>query len=254
MKTLLPYLFIISLAFLSMGLGTSHSVKTKAQELHGFTADSGYILKAEGERILKTSYEKDTAYTDWNKAIEASFNDYAENDTLGKYYKNASGNLFACLILPAPAFLIAEITPNGDVIKNEAFGGGTYLCCMKGLDDAFRKKGKYFIVKTCATGSSAFCGSYIYPFKHLISQEEMGGINEYVYTNWCGDENTSGELIGSIDVRGDTIMMHYTATKEKFKKNGDLKSKKTDKFDVSYTQKGSEWIPSDASKLKVFGF
>jgi hypothetical protein len=254
MKTLLPYLFILSVAFLSLGLRTSHSVKPKLQESFDFKADSGYILKTEGLRILKISYGKDTAYAEWNEALQTSFNDYAETDTLGKYYKNASGNIFACLILPAPAHLIAEITPNGDVIKSEAFGGGSHLCCMNRLDDAFRKKGNYFIVKTCATGSSAFCASYIYPFKHLISQEEMGGINEYTYTNWCGDENTSGELIGSIDVRGDTIMMHYTATKENFKKNGDLKNKKTEKFDVSYTQKGLEWIPSDASKLEVFGY
>ena len=241
MKSLIPYLIVLSFSALCLTHKSKYLPQVNKQDNIEFTGDSGYILQPKAERLLRAAYPDSTGLT-YNTNI---------NDTLGKYYKTISGNYMLCLPIPGdPVHLVAEADLNGNIRNKEIFGMGMHHCCWNNNYEGFQKHGNYFSVKTCGTGSG-FCSTEYYIFKSLIPQEKQESIVGYFWSTSC-DGKYSCFMYSDIELRNDTVIMHYTLEKGVLKKK--FKPRKTEKFDVIYTGKNSKWIASDSTRLSDYHY
>ena len=257
MKTLLPYLLILTVAFLSTGLRTSHSVKTKLQESHGFTADSGYILKKEAIKLLSQA-KYDLGYEPEERdTFDLELINIEISDTIGKYYQTDNGNYLAFLrdiVHPdRDIFVLMEVKADGTVLQSEPYWTGVHQCCWeKGTEGFMKYANGYFGTQSCGTGSG-HCSSYIYMFKDFSPQGE--GICSYIWTGWCQFTTTTPIacfLTSDMEIKNDTVTMHYTMEHLKERRNGKYKVIDTEKFDVKYVAREQGWVALDSTKIREF--
>jgi len=235
MKRFLPYLSTLFIAALFIQWDSS-AIKSVPIHKFGFEADSGFILKPQAEQLLKKIH-LDT--------LDVSYIYSKDTDTIGKYYKTAGGNFYACIEVPYhAAHKIAEVSVDGKIIRSEDFYSGSSFCCWNNSYDGFQKHGKYFTIKSCSTGS-AYCSGELDVFEKLTKRTDSS-ILESEWVGFTGDKY-SYDLSSKMQIRNDTIFMKYTIEKGVLKKK--WKVKKTKTFDVFYTLKNSKWIASDTTKL-----
>jgi len=213
-----------------------------------FSQDSGFILKKDGLPFLLSVTLTDTSGSQW------TWSQVKDNDTIGKYYQvKQTGNFFVCTIELTKKYafvshLLLEIKSDGTILKNERFIHGNYPCCWDNFYEGFKKRGEYFYFKTCGTGSG-YCGSRIYLFKNIISQDKQNAIPES-YRSFSGD-GQSEVLTSTMELRENYIIMHYkleTGNVDRNSKN--FKAKKKDKFDIKYILHNSNWVATDSTKIK----
>jgi hypothetical protein len=210
-----------------------------------FTADSGYINKPLAQQLLLKLKDKDS--------INLTAGNYKENDTLGKYYRMSNGNYMAFIndfIHPQyePSQLLGEFTPSGKLLKNDRCGNGMYLCCWKSSDDGFKKKGNYFYIKSCGTGSG-YCSGHITLFTSL-NDYNTESILEQLWASMCVGEFACS-LTSAMEIKSDTVIMHYTL--KKIDRMSE-KTKLTDKFEISYIRKNEQWMATDSTMIKDLGY
>lgn len=194
-------------------------------------------MKSQAVKLLNKIRNLDTVNLDWQH--------YKENDTVGKYYKTSWGTLYACIIIPFTATrVIAEITPENEILKSEYFYSGTYHCCWNNYHEGFQKHGNYYSIRTCGTGSG-YCSGELNVFQ-TIAPKSANSILQSVWVSMCS-EGYSCSLSSTMKIRNDTVFMKYTLEKGTLKKK--WKVKKTEKFDIYYTKKDSVWIASDSTNL-----
>lgn len=223
--------------------------KNEPEDRNIFIKDSGYILKKEGINLLLKLNSSDS--------IDLDFKKIEDNDTIGKFYrKEDSQNYFACVtdIINSkynPSHFILELNSNGEILKSERYTNGFYLCCWKNEYEGFTKLSDFYILKTCGTGSG-FCSSQIYVFKEIISQNNLNPILLNMSLGICeAYKNTflSCNLSSKIEVKSNSLVLHYKYNKGVFTKSQKFKVKKTENFDVEYVTKNNNWIALDSTKL-----
>lgn len=214
-----------------------------------FSKDSGYIQKKDALSLLLKLNMNDTIDLDYIKL--------KDNDTIGKYYKKEnSQNYYACItdiINPKyyPSHFILEVNPKGEILKNERYTNGFYLCCWKNEFEGFTKLNDYYFLKTCGTGSG-FCSSEIYVFKEIIPQEKLNPILTSMFNGMCESYKNkilSCTLTSRIESKASSLVLHYKYNKGFITKSQKFKIKSTEIFDVEYIQKENNWIALDSTKL-----
>ena len=239
MKLIALKVFVILTATITASkIFSKSTLSVPKQELViGFVGDSGYVLQSNLYQLLKIS-SADTMH------IKDSYT--KDNDTLGKYYKMASGNYIACVrisgIYGFPAHLIYETLPNGTILKKEQFYSAMNLCCWDNDYNGFEKTGDYVSFRACSSGS-AFCSTDLYLFKELVPQEIMESVTTTMFT-WTGKGELYKDLTSKLEIHNDTLTVHYKLQYLKLKKKGN-KVKKTQNFDLNYVSQNSKWIPTD---------
>jgi len=207
------------------------------------TDDSGYIIKKDAYRALIKAEVCDSTFFHWEY--------YKDHDTIGKYFKiRSNGNFMVCLYFN-DGYQLFEVKPNGSIIKNELYGIAMYGCCIDNIDDAFRKYGDYFYLKTCNTGSG-YCAGYFYLFKNLRPQNYENEIHEsvfYVMAGFWDDEMISQILSSTMIWDNDGFVMKFILKKGVFDDNDVFVVKKTEKFDMRYMLKNEKWNSPDSAKL-----
>lgn len=214
--------------------------KAKSDIFIIYDSDSGYISSRQAAKLfLKLS---DT--------IKITPEEFADNDTVGKYYKTITGNYLSCAINIMDGYgdshFLFENSPDGSLIKSEHFEGGRYSCCWDNNYEGFKKHGEYLSLKTCGTGPGS-CSTETYFFKDLVSQDSQNSILTHMDAGWCIDFYACS-LSSSIELKSDTLTAHYILKKIKMGKKRN-KVKKTEKFDVRYVQEDLKWIALDSSRI-----
>ena len=214
--------------------------------------DSGFILKKDGLRFLLSVALTDTFGSHW------TWSQIKDNDTIGKYYHvKQTGNFFVCTIGLAKnhlfeSHLLLEIKTDGTILKNERFIHGNYPCCWDNYYEGFKKRGDYYYLKTCGTGSG-YCGSRIYLFRKIMPQDKQNSIPES-YHAFFGDEQS--EILNStMEWQDNYLIMHYKLDSGNVDSNSkNFEAKKTDKFDVKYILLNDTWVATDSTKIKDMDF
>jgi hypothetical protein len=227
------------------------ATKTLYPEIKG---DSGYIKKAEALKLLvQTKYDMGYKPEDRDTLdLEASI--YKFSDTIGKYYRMDNGNYLAFLrdiIHPdRNIFTLLEINNKGNVLRAEPYYAGMHQCCWDKHYEGLKKyPGGYFGTESCGTGSG-YCSSDIYLFKNF--SEQGHGICSYVYSGWCVGGEIACQLTSDIDIKNDTVTMHYTMEHLKEKRNGKYKTVSSEKFDIKYVEREQGWVALDSTKIHEF--
>jgi len=256
MKSFLPYLLAFSIAALFIHCHTNTTLKTVSVKEYGFEADSGYILKKQAIDILsQADYEyysnNDPKVKD---TIDLNAADIKLTDTIGKFYKLKNGNYLACvediIHTDRPAVkVLTELDKSGKVLRSEGYSSGMYFCCWANKYEGFRKYGPYFSIKTCGTGSG-HCSAAIYLFKEFAPQDM--GIYTEIFSAWCTDINIACSYTSTIDIKDNTVTVHYTMQQIHEDDNGKTKVIKTEKFDIKYIERESKWIALDSTKIHEF--
>ncbi|KGO93077.1 hypothetical protein [Flavobacterium subsaxonicum] len=245
MKNTLPYLIFLSLiSFVIIG-GKPHRVSdTKELSIYNeFIGDSGFILKQQGINLL--------AQVSGNDTIDPHGGDIKTTDTIGKYYKTYTGRYIACvldIIHPNQNYVpvVIEFTNKGGILESDSFSAGMYLCCWHNNFEGFKKHGDYFSVKVCGTGSG-FCSGEIYLFKSM-QDITSGTIVQTVWSNLCIEGPMSCRITSKMEIKLDTVIMHYK--KEILKpKRKSYKVMKTEFFDIKYIEKNAAWMALDSTKI-----
>ncbi|MHA3786778.1 hypothetical protein ACX0HA_01105 [Flavobacterium hauense] len=254
MKFLLPCFFIVSAILLSTGMKRPYPISQKATIFHDFTTDSGYILKPEAEKLLsQIKYDSDSTEVE-DAAAGMGLYDIKITDTIGKFYRMNNGNHLAFLSdITHPywnVFVLLEITPEGKVLQSELYNAGIHQCCWNEGPLGFKKYANgYFGTMSCGTGSG-HCSSYIYLFKDFAPQGN--GICSYSWTSWCQFTATlpiACNLSSTIDIKNDTVTMHYTLEHLKERRNGKYKVIDKEKFDIKYVKREQTWVALDSTKI-----
>ena len=235
-------LCFVTISFLIFIISCKHPVDKTEETNFAFIGDSGYISDAELFRKIKfdTVNNKDTLY----KMINIH-----SGDTVGKYYKGNNGHYFSCLNASHGfvGFLLVETKPDGTIITKAPYGVSINGFCWNSDYDGFRKYGDYLSFRSCSSGTAQSSGA-ITLFKTLKPQEEMGEISESLwYSNY---DDTYNELTSKIEIKNDTVFMHYTATA--YTEVDDKKViNTTDTFTIRYVAHGDEWAPLERSPVTM---
>lgn len=224
------------------------------QQSYDFTADSGYILKKQAiDILLKANYESyvDEGHRD---TIDLNLPDINDTDTIGRFYKLKNGHYLTCIedIIRPDRFnnkILSELDESGNVLISEGYFSGNYYCCWNNRYEGFKKHGEYFSLKTCGTGS-AHCSAITHLFKEFSSQNS--GIYSYIYTGWCSGIDIACHLTSKMEIKNDTVIMHYTMEQLKERRNGKKKVIKIEKFDIKYIEREHEWIALDSTRIREF--
>ncbi|AWH85383.1 hypothetical protein HYN59_09775 [Flavobacterium album] len=216
--------------------------------------DSGYIRKGEALRLL--SQAKYDPGTEWEgrDTLDLEARIYKFSDTIGKYYRMDNGKYIALLcdiIHPdRNMFTLLEINDKGEVLQAEPYYAGMHQCCWERHYEGLKKyPGGYFGTKSCGTGSG-FCSSYLYLFKDFSPQGN--GISTYIYSGWCIGGEISCHLTSDMEIKNDTVTMHYTMEHLKERRNGKYKTVFSEKFDVKYVEREQGWVALDSTKIQEF--
>lgn len=243
MKNLLPYFFSLALIVIA-GCKPHPAEPANVKKMPcTFEADSGYVLKKDGLALLIKIRAQDS--------IDVTGGDARLTDIIGKYYKTATGSYLTCILdivhyNTNPWPVLIEVSANGTIIGSEDIDGSTYLCCWD--DFGFYKKGDYYIIKSCANGSSGYCGAFITPFKNLRSKSS-DAITKAVEIS---EDDADIKITSGMDIKGDTVIMHYKFQKfDNRDKAGTLKS--TLLFNIPYVEQNAHWVALDTTNIyKLF--
>ncbi|MEL1243199.1 hypothetical protein AAEO56_02900 [Flavobacterium sp. DGU11] len=219
-----------------------------------FRADSGYIKKGEALRLLAQA-KYDLGYEQEGRdTLDLQASNYKFSDTLGKYYKIDNGNYLA--FLPEVThpdrrvYLLMETTRDGIVLRSEPYWSGMYQCCWdKPYEGIERYGNNYFGILSCGTGS-AHCSSNIHLFKGFAPQSNS--ICSYLYTGWCVGREIACLLTSDMEIKNDTVTMHYTMEHLKERRNGKYKTVDSEKFDIKYVEREQGWVALDSTKIYEF--
>ena len=215
-----------------------------------FVADSGYILKQEGITFLLKMKGNDT--------IDVNSSTFKDTDTIGKYYKNKTGNYIACIldiIHPHKNLhpVVLEYKPDGTILKNEHFYGG-YLCCWNNNHEGFQKHGDYYSIKTCETGSG-FCGGHINVFREPEPQT-LNYIPASAWSTWCLYQAEEApalacSMTSTISIKSDTVFVHYKLKTLEPDDSEDVNYNviNTEFFDIKYVKRETGWEALDTINL-----
>jgi len=256
MKPLLTYILALLIVGLFYQCNTNATLKTAAEKEYGFEADSGYILKKQAIDILaQAGYEY---YSNKNPKVRDSVDlnaaDIKLTDTIGKFYKLKNGNYLACIEdiihTDRPAVkVLTELDKSGKVLRSEGYFSGMYFCCWINKYEGFRKYGSYFSLSTCSTGS-AYCSESTHLFKAITPQNS--GIYSFIFSGWCPSLETSCQLTSIMEIKNDTVTMHYKNEQIKEDEDGKTQIIKTEKFDIKYINQENQWIALDSTKIREF--
>ena len=172
-----------------------------------------------------------------------------KNDTVGKFYKGYKGHYFSCLDASDGhvGYLIVETTANGTILSKEAYGVGVHGCCWENRYSGFKKCGDYISFRTCTTGT-AVCGGSISLFKTLKPQEEIGYTSESLW--YEGAQEIYHDLTSTMNIKNDTVFMHYTNVL--YKEKDDRKIiENTTQFTIRYINRETKWIAIDSSEISL---
>lgn len=202
-------------------------------------ADSGYITTRQAvDWELYNPYSKEIAV--WWKAVETE----AIYDTIGKFFKTDSNTYVFCTIYDRGYFLTeAKINKGRDsVIAAEPYGHANYNCCVKSIDDGFKKTGGFYCLKTCNTGS-AYCGTAISLFKHVTPYDEAKSITIKAGI-YCD------RLRSSIELKGNDLKINYTAHIKPCDESDIVTRPETKRITVNYHWLNNKWIVTDSSGIE----
>jgi len=144
-------------------------------------------------------------------------------------------------------FLLLETTPDEKIQKAMPYEGD-YSCCSGNHFDAFGKLNDYFYLRTCGTGT-AFCRSDLYIFKNITGQESQESVLEWYWLGYTGVENQFEQLSSTMELKKDSIFMHYKLEKGNNKEDKQ-KVETTHCFDVKYVIVNGKWSATDSTELK----
>lgn len=223
--------------------------------------DSGFVQKVEALKLL-TQARYDLDYHPENDTLDINRPDLKPNDTIGKFYGLDNGNRIALLKdITHPnrwptILLLIEYAPDGTVIQTEPYWAGNYLCCWKDGEWGFyRHDGGYFSIKTCETGSG-FCAGDLQVFKGFAPQQ-----NSRIYSNiwsrmcvYTAGPALACHLTSTMEIKNDTVTMHYTMEHLKERRNGKYKTVFSEKFDVKYVEREQGWAALDSTKIQDFPY
>lgn len=220
--------------------------------------DSGYVRKEEAVKLLSQA-NYDLGYKPENRdTLVLDLPDIKVTDTIGKYYRMDNGNYLACLpdVIHPDRFsvlVLIEYSPDSKIIRTEPFFGGMYFCCWdKSYDTLNKHEEGYFSITTCGTGSG-HCSSYIHLIKGFGSQGQ--GICSYAFTGMClpGPRSPIAcHLTSDMEIKNDTVTMHYTMEHLKERRNGKYKTVFSEKFDIKYVEREQGWVALDSTKIYEF--
>lgn len=235
----------MALLFL-LGCAACHPKKDlnqkEAKFMHLIQAqDSGYFTKRKAIGFLLAAKLTDTLNSYWSQAND--------NDTIGKYYRNASGNYFLCTVDLSKKYafethLLIETKPNGEVLRKERFFHGNYSCCWENYYEGFNQYGAYFGIKTCGTGSG-YCASYLYLFKQIIAQKKQNSIPES-YSSYFG---IAEQLTSRMELKNEDLLMHYELEKGEINDSSEFEVNETKTFDVRFVFKNNKWTTTEKNKF-----
>jgi len=223
-----------------------------------FDADSGYVVKDQFLPFMQMNNLTDTVP---EEGYYGTWTFEKATDTIGKYYKLDNGDVILCSINHADDFethILMQLNKldNGEIglVRHEEYSHGNYSCCWNGFD-GFNKKGDFFSLKLCYTGSG-LCGADLYIFKYFKSQEEIL-FSKIPYDCWFGNETIKyaeeiSMLSSTYDLINDSTLLFHYSHNYYYKKErwAEPKSKKTIQCDAKYTYRDGNWITSDSSCLK----
>ncbi|MGQ2982548.1 hypothetical protein [Flavobacterium sp.] len=260
MKTIVAGIFLLAVLF---SFTTPKSNFSKAKNVYSIAkADSGFVYKEEAIKLLSQA-KYDLAYDiepGQRDTLDLNLHEIAVNDTLGKYYRMDNGNYLACLpdVIHPDRFsvlVLIEYDPNGRVLQAEPFYGGVHFCCWDTHYDTLnRHEEGYFSITTCGTGSG-HCSSYMHLIKGFGSQGQ--GICSYIWTSWCQPGRRAMlacHLTSTVEIKNDTVTMHYTMEHLKERRNGKYKTVFSEKFDVKYVEREQGWVALDSTKIQDFPY
>lgn len=216
--------------------------------------DSGYIHKDEAVKLLLQA-KYDLGYVpEGRDTLDLEPRYIGLTDTIGKYYRLDTGNYLVFLqdiIHPdRNVSVLLETTPDNTILKAEPYWAGMYQCCLDKPYEVIKKyPGGYFGAASCGTGSG-HCSSNIYFFKEFSPQGNS--ICSYIYTGWCRGTQIACHLNSDIEIRNDTVIMHYKLEHLKERRNGKYKVIDTEKFDVKYVEREQGWVALDSTKIYEF--
>ncbi|MCW4467530.1 hypothetical protein OGH69_00990 [Flavobacterium sp. MFBS3-15] len=228
----------------------------------GAAADSGFVRKEQAVKLLLQAnydlgYELEPGQRD---TLDLNLHDITDTDTLGKYYRMDNGNYLACLpdVIHPDRFsilVLLEYSPDGKVLQAEPFYGGMHFCCWDKYYDTLNKHEEgYYSINTCGTGSG-HCSSYTHLFKGFGQQG--GYICTYIWTGWCKPGRKAMlacHLTSKMEIKNDTVTMHYKMEHLKERRNGKYKTVFSEKFDVKYVEREQGWVALDSTKINDFPY
>lgn len=245
---LMKPIYLLSGLFLMCGMACQHppvknTAATAPPKKHHilFTGDSGVITENMvlpallEEEALDTVVERRKVFTDTVR--------------IGKYYKTSNGNYMAC-ITTAGLFeylLLFEVTPAGEIVALQPYFHGNYACCYRGELDGFGRVADYFYIKTCGTGT-AYCSSELYMFREVRPQDDTGSITASRWVGYTGEEGGYKDLTSTMEIKDDSIIMHYRAV-EGIQKVNYNKVKKSRRFEITYISVNGSWQATDTTAL-----
>ncbi len=256
MKTIVAGIFLLAVLFSFTAPKRNFSKTTDVYS--EVKKDSGFIQKEEAIKLLSQA-KYDLGYEpEGRDTLDINLPDIKVTDTLGKYYRMDNGNYLACvrdIIHPdrTSVLVLMEYSPDGNVLQAELFYGGMYFCCWDNYYDTLNKhENGYYSISTCGTGSG-HCSSHIHLFKGFGQQGN--DICTYIWTGWCQPGHKAMlacHLTSDMEIKNDTVTMHYTMEHLKERRNGKYKTVFSEKFDVKYVEREQGWVALDSTKIKEF--
>jgi hypothetical protein len=220
-----------------------------------FDEDSGYVTK---EQFLPFLQAKELTDTTPKEPYNGPWHYVGKTDTIGKYYKLDSENVILCAINHTSDFethKIMQLSRLGNdeigLVKSEEYLHGNYSCCWNGFD-GFNKKGDFFSLKLCGTGSG-FCSADLYFFKDFKPQSDISKISlEYGFSDGETKYEEQSVLGSTYDLINDSTLLFKYNYSYRYKKARwkEFKLKDRAECEVRYMYRNGYWVTPDSNCLK----
>ena len=184
--------------------------------------DSGYVQKAQGDRIFRFLAEK-TEVSELKSDEKFPF--WKETDTMGKFiYLPKKNRYFLCLSLSeyqpmGEPNCILELEKNADkvILKGlKVYYHGNYACCWGRELDGFIRWNDFVVYKMCGTGSSLCSAHWIL----LDDLSDQATPIEFVHDFWIGEEGEYKRLDSKVEWVDNTLNLTYRLEKGSIKNKG----------------------------------
>lgn len=211
------------------------------------SGDSGFIYKKDGISALLSAFIFDTT--------DAYMTSIRQDDTIANYFKiKATGNFLVSFTFLNGGYFLLEIKSDGTVIKNQLYGHWNHPCGGNKFYKGVQKFDNYFYIQTNRTGSG-YCSDNMYLFKNIESQDNQNSILEGYFLSMgeyieIKNDWNSYILKSKMELKNDTVIMHYTFEKGVFDNKNKFKINHIEKFDVDYVSKNNTWEATDSSNIR----
>ena len=219
--------------------------------------DSGFLTKNEGLPLLLELGLADTV----DSAARAVWRLFSIRDTIGKYFRLPHAGGLLLYIHTAGAnddrfypYLI-ELAADGQIRKRQPrYHIGNYPCCIDGPNyfSGFRRKGKWFLLADCGTGSG-FCSGFLNVFQQQLPPTNYSGVLSGLNTSLPhpeDDQEYAWYLSSTAHFRSDTLQMIYTLQRGITDEEANFIATTTEYFTIDYVRRDSVWRALDSTRLK----